>query len=320
VTDQPTISVVIPTYNRARVLPRAVRSVLGQTYVDFELIVVDDGSTDDTHAAVAAFSDRRLRAIHAAHAGQAAARNQGVSVARGEWIAFLDDDNEWRADYLERQLAVAERTPGVGVVYCLTEVRLQGSADVSSRGYPEWCPTGDVFDDFLAGWWAPVSGMIMRRATLAEVGGFSEDLAVFDEYDLMMQVALRTSFGCNPEVLVVREERREESAQLLENLSRSIVVLARKWRGRIVRRGGYRVYLRWIWLRRRFVIRQELRWLYSRDHAEARSSALTSLRRLSRQLPWSALGASRTFVVFLLGARADARLRGGVRRLRRAAR
>jgi glycosyltransferase involved in cell wall biosynthesis len=312
--------VVIPTYNRDRVLPRAIRSVLDQTYVNFELIVVDDGSTDDTRTAVAAFSDPRLRAIHAAHAGQAAARNRGVSVARGEWIAFLDDDNEWRAEYLERQLAVGRQTSGVGAVYCLTTVRMQGSADMSSRCYPDWCPTGDVFDDFLAGWWAPISGMIMRRTTLAEVGGFREDLAVFDEYDLMLQVALRTSFGCNPEVLAVREERRVEDARVLDHQSRSLGLLDRRWRRRVISRSGRRAYLRWISMPRRITLRREIAWLYSRQDHERRSCAMSSIRRLTPQLPWSALAMCRAFAVLTLTPRADEQLRKAVRFIRRAAR
>ena len=94
--DNPRVSVVITTYNRASLLPRAVYSVLAQTYEDYELVIVDDCSTDDTPEVVRTFADSRIRAIrHADNMGQSAAVNTGIRLARGEYIAFLDDDDEW---------------------------------------------------------------------------------------------------------------------------------------------------------------------------------------------------------------------------------
>ena len=109
------VSVIIPTYNRAHVLPRAIESVLKQTYTELELIVVDDASTDDTAAVMTAITDPRVRYVRKEHGGAAAARNRGIAEAKGEFIAFQDSDDVWHSDKLEKQLAYlqAERADAV---------------------------------------------------------------------------------------------------------------------------------------------------------------------------------------------------------------
>ena len=108
----PTVSVVIPTYNRADVLPRAIDSALGQSVADIEVVVVDDGSTDDTEALVADYEDDRLRYVaHETNRGANVARNTGIEAADGEYIAFLDSDDEWKPTKLERQLERLEGEP-----------------------------------------------------------------------------------------------------------------------------------------------------------------------------------------------------------------
>lgn len=102
----PFVSIVIPTYNRARFLGRLVRSVLNQTYKNFEVIVADDASTDDTAEIIKTFKDDRIRYIrHESNAGAAAARNTGIKASRGEYVAFQDSDDEWLPEKLEKQMA-----------------------------------------------------------------------------------------------------------------------------------------------------------------------------------------------------------------------
>lgn len=115
----PNVSVIIPTYNRAHLLGRAIRSVLNQTYQDFELIIVDDGSSDNTDEVVKSFNDVRVRYIkHKKNRGGAAARNTGIKAARGKYIAFQDSDDEWLPEKLEKQMKVfLDAPPEVGVVY-----------------------------------------------------------------------------------------------------------------------------------------------------------------------------------------------------------
>ena len=103
--DEVSVSIILPTYNRAALLPRSIESVLGQTYGDFELIVVDDGSQDDSAAVVARFADKRIHYLRLArNGGVSAARNAGLAEAAGKYIAFQDSDDEWMAEKLERQM------------------------------------------------------------------------------------------------------------------------------------------------------------------------------------------------------------------------
>ena len=111
-TKDPKVSVIIPTYNRASLLPRAVNSVLAQTYSDYEIIVVDDCSPDNTQDVIAAFSDPRIRSFrHVTNRRQSAAINTGIANARGEYIAFLDDDDEFTPTSLADRLAVFASSP-----------------------------------------------------------------------------------------------------------------------------------------------------------------------------------------------------------------
>lgn len=105
------ISVVIPLYNKERQIGSTLRTVLGQTYKDFEIVVVDDGSTDGSAAEVAEFSDPRIRLIHQQNAGVSAARNHGIEEARGEFVALLDADDEWLPDYLASQMELVGKYP-----------------------------------------------------------------------------------------------------------------------------------------------------------------------------------------------------------------
>ena len=116
---RPGLSVIIPTYNRAALAPEAVASVLAQTWRDFEVLVVDDASTDGTAAALAAFGSRIRLLRHAFRLGVAAARNLGICAARGQWLAFLDSDDLWRPEKLARQMAYLTAHPKL--VLCQTE-------------------------------------------------------------------------------------------------------------------------------------------------------------------------------------------------------
>ena len=117
--DAPTVSVIIPTYNRAHLLPRALESVLAQTFEDLEVLVVDDGSTDGTEAVVTGYDDRVRYLRQPQNAGVSAARNRGLREARGEFVAFLDSDDEWFPEKLARQVERFRELPDrVGLLYC----------------------------------------------------------------------------------------------------------------------------------------------------------------------------------------------------------
>ena len=115
----PVVSIVLPTYNRAALLGRAIRSVLKQSYTDFELLVIDDGSTDQSSNVVAGFRDRRIKYISLEHnTGAGAARNVGIRIAKGKFLAFQDSDDEWMPSKLVKQMSAFERgSVRLGIVY-----------------------------------------------------------------------------------------------------------------------------------------------------------------------------------------------------------
>ena len=155
-----TISVVTPTYNRAHLVARAIRSVLNQAYQDFELIVVDDASTDNTEPVVRGFRDPRIRYVrHNENRGGSAARNTGIELCQGEYIAFLDADDEWLPGKLEHQLGVFQRAASdVGLIYSDflriypngRQERYRPVAEGISIGYPSrWLVKREVFRDVV---------------------------------------------------------------------------------------------------------------------------------------------------------------------------
>ncbi len=117
------ISVVIPLYNKEQSIPSTLQSVLKQTYQDFEIVIVNDGSTDHSVEEVAKVTDPRIRLIHQKNAGVSAARNRGIEEARGEFVAFLDADDEWKSDYLKTQYELTQKYPECSVFACNYEFK-----------------------------------------------------------------------------------------------------------------------------------------------------------------------------------------------------
>lgn len=173
----PTVSVVVPARNRARLLPRAVDSVLRQTVSDFEVLVVDDGSTDSTPDVVRELDDPRIRYLRQAPAGAAAARNLGAREAAGRWLVFLDSDDEARPRWLERLLDSVRGNDTALTFGGLQFRETDGSTQVRLPVH-----LGPLFDDwqglFLAG------TFLLERTLFLEVGGYREDLPASQHTEL----------------------------------------------------------------------------------------------------------------------------------------
>jgi glycosyltransferase involved in cell wall biosynthesis len=185
----PRISVVIPAFNAAPFIGDTLASVLGQTITELEVIVVDDGSTDGTRQRIDG-ADDRVRLLHQDRGGAARARNLGVGQARGEWIAFLDADDLWTPDKLERQLDLAAET-GSAFVFA-------DRINIGERGpLPELQSTiqplrdGDIYEVLLRGNFITTSSVVLRREVFERVGGFCEDpiLPPAEDWDLWLRVA-----------------------------------------------------------------------------------------------------------------------------------
>lgn len=195
------VSVVLPTFNRADTVGRAVRSVLAQTFTDFELIIIDDGSTDDTEAVLTAFTDPRMRVIRSMiNRGVSAARNAGIRESRGQFLAFQDSDDSWRPQKLERQVErLIQGGERVGVVGCGWQLQQGARRTQTTRPMAR----GDIYEEILADR-APGLGtpMLLVRRLADRQPMFDESLPALEERDFKLQYARRFSFDFVDEVLV----------------------------------------------------------------------------------------------------------------------
>lgn len=197
----PVVSVVIPTFNRWPMVGEAVASVLAQTYGDLELIVVDDGSTDDTGRELAKFGDR-LRYFATENRGAAAARNFGVRQARGRYVAFLDSDDLWRPSKLQAQVSYMEEHPEIKV--CQTEeIWIRNGVRVNPKAVHRK-PSGNIFLRSLELCLVSPSAVLLTRELFKELGGFDESFPVCEDYDLWLRLAAKYPVPLIAEPLVIK--------------------------------------------------------------------------------------------------------------------
>ncbi|MFV0297294.1 MAG: glycosyltransferase family 2 protein [Hyphomicrobiaceae bacterium] len=188
----PEVSVIIPVYNRERTIARAICSVLKQSYQNFEIIVVDDASVDSTIAVVEGLHCDRITVLqHDHNRGTAAARNSAICLARGDYIAFLDSDDEWFPGKLEAQIA-ALHTPSIGTDVCCTGVVLHLADRGIWRGHLLTAPTDWQRQLALGCGERPGSTLLGKRDVFESVGLFDESLRRFEDWDWMLRFA---SFG-----------------------------------------------------------------------------------------------------------------------------
>lgn len=186
------VSIILPTYNRANVVGKAIESVLTQTYTDFELIVIDDGSTDDTEKVIASYDDKRICYYRMeANGGQSKARNYGMKMAKYDYLAFEDSDDLWRIDKLEAQMRVMkEAESDVGVIYHKFRYDLGYGKSVvlPDESIPLERKSGDIYAQLL---WDNLIGMptmLIKKECIEKVGGMDESLRCLEDYDFALKV------------------------------------------------------------------------------------------------------------------------------------
>jgi glycosyltransferase involved in cell wall biosynthesis len=253
--DQSLVSVIIPTYNGATFLKAAIESVLEQSYPSIECIVIDDGSTDETPALIESFGSS-VHSRRQTNQGPARARNHGASVARGEFVSFLDDDDYWKATKVERQVRRFAERPAAAVVYTAVEVVAATGARIAVIPAP---PQELAFRNTLLMQWPHLAleqGALIRRQAFIELGGFDERLTTSDICDLACRLALTYPVEPVDEPLAAY---RQHSHQMHHDLGilehdMSLVyakVLARDKRYRpLVRRARYNLHALlayWYW-------------------------------------------------------------------------
>jgi glycosyltransferase involved in cell wall biosynthesis len=202
--NNPAVSIIIPTYNRSRLLTRAISSVLKQTYRDFELVIVDDASTDDTEKVVKSFNDKRIRYFrHDKNRGEAAARNTGIKVAAGDYIAYQDSDDEWLPEKLNKQVNLfATASPETGVVYTgfwKTENHKRTYIPFS------WVrqKNGDIHKELLKGNFIGSPVALIKKECFNKAGLFDENLRNLVDWDMWLRISKHYHFRCIDEPLAI---------------------------------------------------------------------------------------------------------------------
>lgn len=212
--ESPKVSVVIPTYNRAAKVQSTIDSVLAQTVTNLEVIVVDDGSSDDTEKVLGEIYADRIRYYGQTNQGVSMARNKGIAEARGEWIAFLDSDDLWEPEKLELQLKALERFAGKCDA-CYTDVRLLNNPETRTifQMAEQVCPHEKSLGintkalEVLVrpgggGMVVCISSLVVRADTVRRTGGFDRALGFYADSEFMFRIAMLTGFCYVNQVLV----------------------------------------------------------------------------------------------------------------------
>lgn len=253
----PAFSVVIPTYNQADFLRIALRSVLDQEFDDFEVLVVNNFSTDHTLEVVSEFNDPRLQAINFKNNGViGAGRNVGIRASRAPYIAFLDSDDTWRPGKLTKVAQVIEATPEIGLVAHLQEMVWDGPVRTRTNFGPPPGFSEDVYEYLLlVGNLLATSAAVVRRDRLEQVGLFSEDTALVtaEDYDLWLKLAKVCQFRFIPQVLGSNQVHLDSASSRIEQHINSVLAVLEKnfnsvngpepkYSGRVVRRRYSTIY------------------------------------------------------------------------------
>lgn len=227
-SDKPTVSVILPTYNRRGLIARSIRSVLQQTYRDFELIVVDDGSTDGTAAVLRKFRDRRMRVFRLRrNKGAGAARNTGIRRAKGDYIAFQDSDDEWIPEKLAKHMSVfSNRRFKGGVVYSdMLRIRKDGTSVYHNSPRVESSVLIDRKTKFYKVCNLGIQSSVIKRTCLERAGYFNEQFPCLEDLELFIRLSKHYTFYHLREPLIrYYETKGLSSNNALKPLARRLLL------------------------------------------------------------------------------------------------
>jgi glycosyltransferase involved in cell wall biosynthesis len=237
----PSVSIIIPTFNRADLIPRSIKSVLNQTYMDFELIIVDDASTDNTEDIIQNIDDSRLRYIkHEENRGGSAARNTGIRAAQADFIAFQDSDDEWLPEKLDKQMRIFEDAPlTVGVVYA-GFWRIEGGQKQYIPGPSQQVRDGDIHDQLLKGNFITTQAAVVRKECFKKAGLFDEHLARLQDWELFIRISRHYNFLFIDEPLVISYFTPESISSKEDNLIKACELILDKHHDDLIK---YRKFL-----------------------------------------------------------------------------
>ncbi len=221
------ISVIIPVYNSENTIRETIESVLNQSFTDFELIVINDGSQDSTLEIISRIQDHRLKVFSYPNAGVSASRNRGIAQASGDFIAFLDSDDLWTSDKLESQLQVLQANPNAGVAYSWTDYIDRSGKFVCPGNYVT--ANGNVYEQLLLqNFLENGSTPLIRREALIKVGNFDESLFGPEDWDMYLRLAANYHFVTVPKVQVLyRISANSISSNVFRQASECLKVIER---------------------------------------------------------------------------------------------
>jgi len=210
------VSVVIPTFNRSDFLGAAIESVLNQTYASLELHIIDDGSTDGTRELVSTYTDERLKYHYQSNKGQSTARNVGIQNATGDVICFLDSDNIWKLDKLERQVIIMECYPEIHIIYGENEIiDARGIVQASDENVKRY--SGNIMSQLLAYNFVNFNTSMIRKECFDNMGGMNESTRAGEDYELFLKFSTQYTFLYMP---VIYAQYRVMDDRISTNMER----------------------------------------------------------------------------------------------------
>lgn len=227
----PRVSVILPTYNRAVLLPRAIGSVLGQTFTDFELIVADDCSQEDIRSLVDSYRDPRLIYVRRErNGGAAAARNTAIARARGQYLAFQDSDDEWLSDKLQLQVeAIESAPPSTAIVFC--GMLRNKNGQMFHYPAPHLIPRTENYHDVVKmNAIAFTQTWLVRREALLETGPFDEKLKIWDDWDMLIRLTSRYQVRYLPQALALSHVNPDSVSEDLPARARDLRQIINKYK------------------------------------------------------------------------------------------
>ncbi len=222
----PKVSVIIPTHNSSNYICDAIDSVLQQCYKDYEIIVVDDGSTDNTKEALRQYG-QKIKYIYQENKGVSAARNTGIKEANGKYIALLDADDTWVPNKLSRQIEILENNKEIGLTCSLMDT--MSEQGVSLNKIKPKKPLARTFEKALIFGSPPPSTFVIRREYLDAVGLFGEEIDIFEDLDLFLKISKKYSIAPMNEVLGRYRIHSSNITRNDERVYRNQIIIAKKW-------------------------------------------------------------------------------------------
>jgi len=297
----PKVSVIIPTFNREKLIIRSINSLLNQTNQDYEIIIADDASTDNTAEVIKSLKNDKIRYFRLEkNSGQCVTRNKAIKIAKGEYIGFLDSDDEWLPEKIEKQLAVFETSidPDLGAVYCgfIEKDEIKNQTSIINRDNLK----GNIYGSLLRGFCPSTPTMfLVKKKALEKVNGFDENLPTFVDYDLWLRIAKEGfTFDYVNEPLIVKYEHA--GAQIAKDPSKrkkGLELFLEKWGHEILKNAGKKGYNRF----RRNKIEVLVKSVLENPGENYRKNMIKSIGLLYQARSWKIKFYLKAIVIYALG-------------------